>query len=129
MSEITKWNKIATIILFSVVLAGCSAKKLPFVNTAPQTLGDEQPNVQSPIIKERVVKKERLNSLTPLMVNAVERVFRVSNLSEKQLSMLKDVLQQMPAFEFKSINISCKLAFDNLTPSKCDKLLLKLINN
>ena len=67
------------------------------------------------------------NTLSPFILNAVERVSRISGLASSDRSKLVEKLKLIETKELLTIETKCKEAFDNLEPSKCDTLLLNLL--
>lgn len=80
----------------------------------------------NPAIKDSTTARMP-NTLSPFILNAVERVSRISGLASSDRSKLVEKLKLIETKELLAIETNCKEAFDNLEPSKCDTLLLNLL--
>lgn len=127
MFKLSNSIRFLFILLIVTSVSACSSTNL-FQKELEPKKNDLKVESTKPVPAKKANNSEKKpNSLSPFILNAVERLSRVSGLSNSDRSKLITKLKVIKSEELLNVETKCKQAFDNLTPSKCDKLLLTML--
>lgn len=68
----------------------------------------------------------KLPKVSDFMSNAVDRIARVHDMTDEEKAKIIMTFEKLPADKITKVESLCAKAFENLTPSKCDRELLML---